>query len=103
MEAGSVGLPYTGSGVLGCSPNDSIPWITGTSGSMYGVQSRYLKRVYDFRSVLGEVIRKHLGASDGQLGRIIPGYLNEGSEHLKLGGTSTVDNTQIKGEPGILV
>src|SRR6185436_8238123 len=62
-------------GVFGCSPGDSIPWLTGNTGSMFGIDSRYLKRMHDFRSVLGEIIRKHLGASDGQLGRIIPGYL----------------------------
>jgi hypothetical protein len=95
------------SGVFGCSPGDSVPWLTGNNGSMFGIDSRYLKRMYDFRSVLGEIIRKHLGASDGQLGRIIPGYLDEGNQHLRTGGmvlAPTYDrvNTQIKGEPGIL-
>jgi uncharacterized protein (DUF1501 family) len=95
-------------GVFGCSPGDSIPWVTGNSGSMFGIDSRYLKRIYDFRSVLGEIIRKHLGATDAQLGRIIPGYLDEGNQHLRNGGTvlaPTYDrvNTATKGEPGILV
>jgi uncharacterized protein (DUF1501 family) len=95
-------------GVFGCSPGDSVPWIEGNTGSMFGVDGRYLKRSYDFRSVLGEIIRKHLGATDAQLGRIIPGYLNEANEHLRFGGTvvaPTYDriNTQIKGEPGILL
>ena len=96
------------SGVYGCSPSDSIPWVTGTSGSMFGIDSRYLKRIHDFRSVLGEIIRKHLGASDAQLGRIIPGYLDEANQHLRNGGTvlaPTYDkiNTATKGEPGILI
>lgn len=96
-------------GVFGCKnvelqtdPEYPYRWIPGNTGSMFGVQSRYLKRLYDYRSVLGEIIRKHLGATDAQLGRIIPGYLNEGAEHLRSGGTST-DGTLIKGEPGILV
>lgn len=97
-------------GVFGCrsvslqsDPEYPYRWVTGNSGSMFGVNSRYLKRVYDYRSVLGEIIRKHLGATDGQLGRIIPGYLNEGVEHLRTGGTSSMDSTLIRGEPGILV
>ena len=75
---------------------------------MFGIDNRYLKRIYDFRSVLGEIIRKHLGATDAQLGRIIPGYLDEGNQHLRNGGTvlaPTYDrvNTATKGEPGILL
>ena len=95
------------SGVYGCSPNDDIPWTEGNSGSMFGVDGRYLKRIYDFRSVLGEIIRKHLGASDGQLGRIIPGYLDEANQHLRNPGTVVPPydkiNTAVMGEPGILV
>jgi hypothetical protein len=42
------------------------------------------------------------------LGRIIPGYLDEANQHLRVGGTvvaPTYDkiNTATKGEPGILV
>jgi len=95
------------SGVYGCSPSDPIPWVTGNTGSMFGIQGRYLKRIYDFRSVLGEIIRKHLGASDAQLGRIIPGYLDEANQHLRSGGTVVTPydavNTPTVGEPGILV
>ena len=96
------------SGVFGCSPSDAVPWVTGGSGSMFGIDTRYLKRAYDFRSVLGEIIRKHLGATDGQLGRIIPGYLDEANQHLRTGGTVTAPtydrvNTAIMGEPGILL
>ena len=46
----------------------------------------YLRRCIDYRSVLGEVIRKHLGATQNQLNRIIPGYAVTG-EHLLSGGT----------------
>jgi uncharacterized protein (DUF1501 family) len=89
------------SGVFNCHPEDPIPWVTGPQGSMFGVNGRYLKRSTDYRSVLGEVIRKHLGASDPQLGRIIPGYADP-REHLLAGGESEVDRTQIRGELGLL-
>ncbi len=88
------------SGVFGCSPSEAIPWVTGGSGSMFGVNGSYLKRAADYRSVLGEIIRKHLGATQNQLNRIIPGYANA-SENLLTGGPST-DGTQIRGELGIL-
>jgi uncharacterized protein (DUF1501 family) len=88
-EAGAMfvaGGPVRG-GLYGCSPNDSIPWVTGQTGSMFAVSNRYLQRTADYRSVLGELIRDHLGATQGQLNRIIPGYANEAAEHLRLGGT----------------
>ena len=90
--------------VFGCSPNDTIPWVTGqTSGtsSMFGADSRYLKRAYDYRSVLGKLIRDHLGASQDQLNRIIPGYASAG-ENLKAGGRSSKDGVNIIGEPDII-
>jgi uncharacterized protein (DUF1501 family) len=88
------------SGVFNCSPGDTIPWVTGPSGSMFGVSGSYLKRTTDFRSVLGEIIRKHLGATQNQLNRIIPGYTVAG-ENLLAGGNST-DGTPIRGEVGFL-
>jgi len=107
------------SGVFGCSPSEAIPWITGTRtnnlatcNTMYAaglpfannglpVAAGYLRRSSDYRSILGEVIRKHLGATQNQLNRIIPGYANPG-ENLLSGGTSSVDGVQIRGELGIL-
>jgi uncharacterized protein (DUF1501 family) len=94
------------SGVFGCSPSDSyngqsIPWVTGLSGSMFGASSRYLKRAFDYRSVLGKLIRDHLGATQNQLSQIIPGYGVTG-EHLQSGGTSSVDLVPIFGEPPII-
>lgn len=92
------------SGVFNCGgATDPIPWATGTSGAMFGVQGRYLKRVADYRSVLGELIRKHLGATDTQIRNIIPGYVTE----PELGGqrvvtNSTKDKTPILGEVGLL-
>ena len=68
---------------------------------MFGVSGRYLRRNTDYRSVLGEIIRKHLGATQAQLDRIIPGYANAG-EHLLSAGTSSVDGTAVRGEVGIL-
>lgn len=100
------------SGVFGCHTSDSIPWNPGprttniaTCGTMFaantGITAGYLRRSCDYRSVLGEVIRKHLGSTQSQLGRIIPGYANPG-ENLLGGGTSSVDGVQIRGEVGIL-
>ncbi len=100
------------SGVFGCSPNDAIPWIPGprttslsTCGTMFaantGVAAGYLRRSCDYRSVLGEIIRKHLGATQNQLNRIIPGYANPG-EGLLGGGTSSIDGVQIRGEVGVV-
>jgi len=89
------------SGVFNCgSAGDPIPWNTGTSGAMYGVTGRYLSRTCDFRQVLGELIRDHLGATQGQVNRIIPGYANP-SERLLTGGTS-IDGVPIRGELGIV-
>ena len=107
------------SGVFGCSPTESIPWITGTRASslsscntMYAAglpiannglptAAGYLRRSTDYRSVLGEIIRKHLGATQNQLNKIIPGYGNPG-ESLLAGGPSSVDGAQIRGELGLL-
>jgi hypothetical protein len=82
------------SGVFGCSTSDPIPWNPGlktnsfsTCGTMFAagfpnstnpVNAGYLRRAIDYRSVLGEVIRKHLGSTQAQLNRIIPGYANPG-------------------------
>ena len=88
------------SGVFGASPNDSLPWAPGEyeeGGSMFGASRRYLKRAIDYRSVLGKVIRDHLGATQDQLNRIIPGYAVP-TEFLKDGGLSTKDATEIMGE-----
>ncbi len=73
------------SGLFGVSPGEAIPWKTGPRdpdldkcGTMFaantGVAAGYLRRSCDYRSVLGEIIRKHLGATQNQLNRIIPGY-----------------------------
>lgn len=98
-----------GRGVFGCHPSaDSVPWITGPAnqaggidGSMFGVSDSYLKRAIDYRSVLGKLIRDHLGATQNQLNRIIPGYTDT-REKLQAGGTSTIDNTPIIGEPALV-
>jgi uncharacterized protein (DUF1501 family) len=89
------------SGVIAGTPADSIPWSTGPGGSMFGVAGRYLQRAVDYRSVLGEIIRQHLGATQTQLDRIIPGYADPG-EHLLGGGTSAIDGTTILGEVGVV-
>ncbi|MDB6056479.1 MAG: hypothetical protein JWO95_323 [Verrucomicrobiales bacterium] len=96
------------SGVFACGPNPevyngtTINWNTGTSGSMFtGTTKNYLQRAVDYRSVLGEIIRDHLGASQTQLNSIIPGYANT-KEKLASGGVSGIDNTTIAGELNII-
>jgi uncharacterized protein (DUF1501 family) len=84
-------------GVYQCSNNS---WTIGPAGSMFRVNSRYLGRSVDYRSVLGEVIRDHLGATPAQLGTIIPGYADP-REKLLSGGVTT-DGTTIVGELGII-
>jgi uncharacterized protein (DUF1501 family) len=101
-----AGLMFVGGGavkggVYNCGPNDTVPWVTGQTGSMFGTNGRYLKRSTDFRSVLGEIIREHLGATETQLNRIIPGYGTAG-ENLLAGGVSSIDNTAITGELDII-
>lgn len=96
------------SGVFCCGPNpevyngNTINWNTGTSGSMFfGTTKNYLQRAVDYRSVLGEIIRDHLGASQAQLNSIIPGYA-VANERLLSGGLSGIDNTTITGELNII-
>lgn len=102
-------------GIFGCHTSDnyngnSVPWIQGTTGktgSMFGVSSSYLKRAVDYRSVLGEIIRDHLGATQAQLNRILPAYAIAGQK-LQNGGTTTnttadgTDGTTIAGELNIV-
>ena len=88
--------------VFGCGPSDPVAWQTGQTGSMFQVEKRYLKRSMDYRSVLGKVIRDHLGATQDQLNRIIPGYAKP-SEMLKAGGIQSADGTRIQGEPDLLL
>lgn len=109
------------SGIFGCSPAEPLPWNPGprttslatcgtmfaggiaddTGGTINPVQAGYLRRSVDYRSVLGEIIRKHLGATQSQLDRIITGYANP-TEYLLAGGKSSVDGVRIRGELGIL-
>ena len=84
-------------GVYQCSNNT---WATGLTGAMFQVNDRYLQRTVDYRSVLGEIIRKHLGATQTELNGIIPGYADP-NERLLSGGMSS-DNTPIVGEVGLL-
>ena len=84
-------------GVYQCS---NSTWTVGPAGSMFQVNQRYLRRSVDYRSVLGEIIRDHLGATPAQLGTIIPGYA-DAREGLLTGGV-TLDGIRIVGELGIL-
>ena len=103
-----VGGGAVNGGVYGCStaPMNGVPqWEPGTgakTGSMYQANASvgYLRRAFDFRSIIGEIIRDHLGATDAQLARIISGYASEATEHLKNGGM--IGTTPIIGEAGIV-
>jgi hypothetical protein len=68
---------------------------------MFKAEGRYLQRNTDYRSVLGKLIRDHLGATSDQLTRIIPGYAVRG-ESLHAGGIQTRDGVLITGEPNIV-
>ena len=72
------------------------------NGALYSADNNvgYLKRTIDYRSVIGQIIRNHLGATQNQLNRIIPAYANEATEHLLNGGT--VGSTPIIGELGVI-
>ena len=100
------------SGVFNCKNNEfSEPpsgqdfknWLRASDGrsAMFGTTNGYLRRNTDYRSVLGEIIRKHLGATQNQLNNIIPAYTTSG-EHLLTEGVSSVDGTWVRGEVGIL-
>ncbi len=89
-------------GVFNCGGDaDPIPWQVGPTGAMFQAQSRYLKRNTDYRSVLGKLIRDHLGATPSQLERIIPGYANP-KESLATRGIQTADKTEVIGEPDLI-
>ncbi len=103
-------------GVFGCDLSTNSKLITATNptglswqlgagtktGSLYSADANvgYLRRTIDYRSVFGEIIREHLGATQGQLNRIIPAYANESTERLLNGGL--VSTTPIIGELGII-
>lgn len=91
----------TRSGVLNCGPGDPIPWQPGLTGTMFKGSSPYLQRATDFRSVMGKLIRDHLGSSQEELDRIIPGYA-DASQRLRTGGVQPQDNTRVNGEPDIV-
>ena len=97
-------------GIHGCDQNNNPKlggpnWAIGNggkNGALYAADANvgYLRRTIDYRSVLGEIIRDHLGATQAQLNRIIPAYANEGTERLLNGGL--VGTTPIIGELGIV-
>ncbi len=87
----------TRSGIFNCGPSDPVAWQTGMNGTMFQSTGRYLQRATDFRSVMGSLVRDHLGATQEQLNRIIPGYSVAG-ERLQSGGTQSADGVRITGE-----
>lgn len=108
-ENGSSGTDHAEAGVMfvtgggvrgGVYQCDSSTWPTGPVGAMFQVNTRYLKRTVDYRSVLGEIIRDHLGVTQDQLNRIIPGYIDP-RENLAAGGLAP-DGTPIVGELNLI-
>ena len=105
-----AGGAVAGGTVHGCDQNFNAKlngpnWAIGTglkNGALYSADTSvgYLRRTIDYRSVLGELIRDHLGATQNQLNRIIPAYANEANEHLLNGGM--VSTTPIIGEVGVI-
>jgi uncharacterized protein (DUF1501 family) len=105
-----AGGAVTGGTVHGCDQTfnaklNGLNWPVGTGardGALYSANTSigYLRRTIDYRSVLGELIRDHLGATQNQLNRIIPAYANEANEHLLDGGM--VATTPIVGEVGVI-
>ncbi len=101
VNGGVHGCDINPNAKLGGAPN----WAIGNgakTGALYSADANvgYLRRTIDYRSVLGEIIRDHLGATQNQLNRIIPAYANESTEHLLNGGL--VSTTPIIGELGIV-
>ena len=85
-----------------CTPVVGPPASVQKDGSMFSANANvgYVRRSIDYRSVLGEIIRDHLGATQAQLNRIIPAYANESTERLKDGGL--VSTVPIIGELGLV-
>ena len=91
------------SGVFNCNTSGILPWVPGSAGTMFAASGRYVQRNTDYRSVMGEIIRKHLGATPAQVGRIIPGYVNEPElANQRVAHASSIDGVQIQGEVGFL-
>jgi uncharacterized protein (DUF1501 family) len=90
-------------GVFNCggAGDTVIPWQGGASGSMFQAAGRYLRRNTDYRSVLGRIIRDHLGATQDQLNRIIPNY-SAAAESLLAHGVQKADGVPVAGEPDII-
>jgi hypothetical protein len=50
---------------------------------------------------MGKLVRDHLGATQEQLDRIIPGYADP-SQGLKSGGIQAQDKVRVTGEPDLV-
>ncbi len=66
-------------GVYNC---DSTTWPSGT---LYGVEGRYLNVQTDFRSVLWEILRDHMGAAPSTVDTVFPNYTSLGLGSQELG------------------
>ena len=84
-------------GVYQCGPDT---WKGGPGGAMFQVNGRYLGRTVDYRSVLGELLRKQLGVTQTQLETVIPGYADP--KECLLAGGLCVDRFRTVGELGLM-
>jgi hypothetical protein len=83
----------------------NVAWQVGTyggggtgTGTLFGAATRYLQRAVDYRSVLGEIIRDHLGATQNQLNQVIEGYGAPSDGQRLLSGGTQSDGVLVAGE-----
>jgi uncharacterized protein (DUF1501 family) len=90
-ENGSVGTDHgnasclflTGGGVNGGVYNgDSTVWPAGV---MFGINGRYLLQTTDYRSVMWEIMRDHMGAAPATRDTLFPNYTALGLASGELG------------------
>lgn len=65
-------------GVYNCDPSTWPP------GVMFGDSGRYLTMLTDFRAIMWEVLRDHMGASTATVDAVFPGYSGLGLQELGL-------------------
>ncbi len=66
-------------GVYNC---DSTAWPSGT---LYATEGRYLNVKTDYRSVLWEILRDHMGAGASTVDTVFPNYTSLGLGSQELG------------------
>ena len=67
-------------GVYNC---DGSTWPAGT---MFDIGGKYLSHLTDYRAIMWEILRDHMGAATSTVDTIFPGYSSEGLAELGLMG-----------------